>query len=188
MSRYEDLMTGIAQRVLSEGAPIPNVQGYIPKDGISEKDWTCTVRYPNPKGGMEAGQIAGGGSYLESQGISLPRAPGGTIEGVRQKVKEHDCAVLLGFQGNDIGKPHIIQLLDITHGVDGKQQQNTAERSNPTADQAKTAATPAMAAPIMGPPIPPNLASKYPPSPSAQAHVRSEAKQFKEWFKKAQGK
>jgi hypothetical protein len=148
MSRFAEVMNQIARQAVREDAPAPTVQGYIPKGGVQEGPWTCTVRYPNPYMGMDPGQIQGGngkkGSWLEKHGVALPRSPAGVIQGVTHIARDGDCPVLISFKGKGIDEPVVMEVQDF---VGAQLQQNaTTTRSNPTAEQGKTAAPAALPA------------------------------------------
>lgn len=146
MSRFAELMSQIARQVVREDAAPPTVQGYIPQGGVQEGPWTCSIRYPNPYMGMDPGQIEVGngkrGSWLEKHGVALPRSPAGVIQGVSHVARDGDCPVLIGFKGKGIDEPVVLEIQDF---VGAQLQQNaTNARSNPTAEQGKTAAPAAL--------------------------------------------
>ncbi|HYT42921.1 MAG TPA: hypothetical protein VEP90_11275, partial [Methylomirabilota bacterium] len=105
------------------------VQGYIPSEkladntsAINEKSNTCTVRIPNPHGGMHTGGNSAG-AYIELKNVALPFYFKGFIGGLLSLLTGGgDRGVVVGFKGGNMAFPYIISPLFNTTGPDTKDR------------------------------------------------------------------
>lgn len=114
-------LTGLLGDIVHQEQTSPFiVQGYIPPNGIDFDSWTCVVRYPNPKQGMEPAQLTDSknpttteSSYLEAIGVPCPKPLNGTI-GAAHIDGSVINYVTLGLPSHDIGKPFILSIKSYT--------------------------------------------------------------------------
>src|SRR5438552_19172153 len=97
------------------------VKGYIPKGGIDEKNHICTVRIPNPHGGLNPADTSTG-NFIELKGIPLPWYQQGIIGDLLALLNGGDRGVLVGFKGGNMAFPYIISPLPGLPGEDKKSQ------------------------------------------------------------------
>jgi hypothetical protein len=111
------------------------VQGYIPSpNGIDKNTNTCTVRIPNPHGGVHP---TNDGNYIELKAVPLPFFFKGFLGGILDLVSKGDRGVIVGFKGSNMANPYIVSPLPaLLHAdkfdqtVDDRSSVNTARTSN----------------------------------------------------------
>ena len=104
------------------------VQGYIPSEAstdgtkaIDEKNHICTVRIPNPHGGLNPADTTNQG-YIELKGVPLPWYQQGIIGDLLALLNGGDRGVLVGFKGGNMAFPYIISPLPGFPGQDRKSR------------------------------------------------------------------
>ena len=109
------------------------IQGYIPEGGVDVANSLCTVRVPNPHGGINPNN-SNTGNYLELKGVPLPFFVGIFIAW-EHALKLGDRGVLVGFKGANMAFPYIISLLSLIPNKD-KADQTVDDRKNVQQDRA----------------------------------------------------
>jgi hypothetical protein len=122
------------------------VQGLIPADGIDFKNWTCTVRIPNPHGGVHPGRDqTGQPNSILLKDVALPPSPGGLISAALQKVSGHDRACIVGFRGGKLSFPYIVSMLNLVHAAtDRENAEKVPNRGSQIASALLTAPPPTL--------------------------------------------
>jgi hypothetical protein len=109
------------------------VQGYIPKGGIDKETNLCTVRIPNPHGGVHPSSSQEG-NYIELKAIPVPFFYKGFLGGILDLVQQEDRGVIVGFKGSNMANPYIVSPLPAVLNHD-KLDQTVDERKSVIADR-----------------------------------------------------
>lgn len=117
MSMFRDAVHEIVQTGLR--SITHPVQGYIPAGGINKDLNLCTVRIPNPHGGVHP---TSHGNYIEFKGVPLPFFYTGFIGGLVDLVQRGDRGVVVGFKGANMANPYIVSPLSTPLNTDKKDQ------------------------------------------------------------------
>jgi hypothetical protein len=96
------------------------VQGYIPEGGVDEANNICSVRIPNPHGGIHPGED-GGGNYIELRAVPLPFYFKGIIGGILDLFQggagSEGRGVMVGFRGGNMAHPFIMHPVSMVHAA-----------------------------------------------------------------------
>jgi hypothetical protein len=119
------------------------VQGYIPDGGVDEANNICTVRIPNPHGGIHPGED-GGGNYIELRAVPLPFYFKGIIGGIldlfQGGVGGQGRGVMVGFRGGNMAHPFIMHPISMVHAAVDAPKQSVDERVPQTVNRLKNPA------------------------------------------------